>query len=163
MHERYPDNLEALQYLEGLCRDLGRSSDEFTQRLDRLRRALGVQAGAMLTQGASLTRSVPVDTIDRSNGSSVDKSRRYQHTDDVDEMKYDQPSIVTAHRPPPERSARPGRDSAANTANPTAITRAQQATVRPLSPPRTAIGGRNVRRPADEDDFADTDVSSLLV
>jgi intraflagellar transport protein 88 len=38
IHEDHPENLEALQYLEALCKDLGRSHEEITKKLEKLRR-----------------------------------------------------------------------------------------------------------------------------
>ena len=38
IHEDYPDNIESLQYLEALCKDLGRPHDEFSKKLEKLRR-----------------------------------------------------------------------------------------------------------------------------
>ena len=40
IHEEHPDNIESLQYLEALCKDLGRPHEEYTRKLDKLRRAL---------------------------------------------------------------------------------------------------------------------------
>ena len=39
IHQAHPDNIEALQYLEALCRDLGRPHDEFSKKLEKLRRS----------------------------------------------------------------------------------------------------------------------------
>lgn len=38
IHEEHPDNIEALQYLEALCKDLGRSHEEYSKKLEKLRR-----------------------------------------------------------------------------------------------------------------------------
>ena len=39
IHEEHPENMESLQYLEALCKDLGRPHEEFSRKLDKLRRA----------------------------------------------------------------------------------------------------------------------------
>ena len=39
IHEEHPDNIEALQYLEALCKDLGRAHDEYSKKLEKLRRS----------------------------------------------------------------------------------------------------------------------------
>lgn len=152
MHERHPDNLEALQYLEALCRDLGRSSDEFTQRLDRLRRSLGQRAVAMHT--SMPTQLGTVDT--KRSGASVTEKIRMTYDDDEEETKQDHRSLLT-------RSARPGKVLTEQIEATPNIRPQTLSSVRPMSPPRTAAGGRNVRKPAEDDDFGDTDVSSLLV
>eukprot|EP01035_Chromulina_nebulosa_P017104 gene17104-22618_t len=38
INEEHPDNIEALQYLEALCKDLGRPHDEISKKLDKVRR-----------------------------------------------------------------------------------------------------------------------------
>lgn len=38
IHEEHPDNIESLQYLEALAKELGRSSEEYTKKLEKLRR-----------------------------------------------------------------------------------------------------------------------------
>ena len=43
IHEDHPENVESLQYLEALCKDLGRPHDEYTRKLDKLRRAMPAQ------------------------------------------------------------------------------------------------------------------------
>ena len=44
IHEDFPENIESLQYLESLCKDLGRPSDEYSKKLDKLRRSQPVAA-----------------------------------------------------------------------------------------------------------------------
>ena len=46
IHEDHPENVESLQYLEALCKDLGRPHDEYTRKLDKLRRAMPAQTQA---------------------------------------------------------------------------------------------------------------------
>ena len=43
IHEDFPDNIESLQYLEALCKDLGRPAEEYSKKLDKLRRSIPVQ------------------------------------------------------------------------------------------------------------------------
>jgi tetratricopeptide (TPR) repeat protein len=54
IHEDHPENIESLQYLEALCKDLGRPHEDYTRKLDKLRRALpaNTQSGAMTRAGA---------------------------------------------------------------------------------------------------------------
>ncbi len=56
IHEKHPENAEALQYLEALCRDLGRPHDEYTRKLEKLRRSQpqpqATMAGGMTRAGA---------------------------------------------------------------------------------------------------------------
>lgn len=49
IHEDHPENIESLQYLEALCKDLGRPHEDYTRKLDKLRRALpaNTQSGAL--------------------------------------------------------------------------------------------------------------------
>lgn len=56
IHEEHPENIESLQYLEALCKDLGRPHDEFTRKLDKLRRALP----ATTQQGDSHSHARPL-------------------------------------------------------------------------------------------------------
>jgi hypothetical protein len=44
INEDFPDNIESLQYLEALCKDLGRPYEEYSKKLDKLRRSVPVQA-----------------------------------------------------------------------------------------------------------------------
>lgn len=46
IHEDHPQNIESLQYLEALCKDLGRPHEEYTAKLEKLRRS---QPAAMQT------------------------------------------------------------------------------------------------------------------
>lgn len=52
IHEEHPDNIESLQYLEALCKDLGRSHEEYSKKLEKLRRS---QPQAAVTQQAGGT------------------------------------------------------------------------------------------------------------
>lgn len=39
IHEEHPDNIESLQYLEALCKELGRPAEEYSKKLEKLRRS----------------------------------------------------------------------------------------------------------------------------
>ena len=52
IHEEHPDNIESLQYLEALCKDLGRSHEEYSKKLEKPRRS---QPQAAVTQQAGGT------------------------------------------------------------------------------------------------------------
>jgi hypothetical protein len=45
--------MESLQYLEALCKDLGRPYDEWSKKLDKLRRSMPVQQQAATTRAAA--------------------------------------------------------------------------------------------------------------
>ena len=92
IHEANPDNMEALQYLEAICKDLGRPHDEYSNKLDKMRRTMNLNTQAMggatrmggggATQAAAppVTRQMPQrserpppqrnDRPERSNNSS---------------------------------------------------------------------------------------------
>lgn len=154
IHEDHPDNIESLQYLEALAKELGRSSEEYTKKLEKLRRNQPAQmqntnAGAMATRGAA-TGAVPQAPV--KPVAAVERDSR--------------PGNNTSSRP--ERSERPAparqiEDFPAETAPNMGRS--------PLTAPRAGNAGRgggasNQRannRNDDDDDFGDTDVSSLLV
>ena len=59
IHEANPDNMEALQYLEAICKDLGRPHEDYSNKLDKMRRTMnlstqfgGAGAGAATRGGA---------------------------------------------------------------------------------------------------------------
>lgn len=54
IHEEHPENLEALQYLEALCKDIGRNHEEYSRKLEKLRRS---QPQQINTQAAGMTRA----------------------------------------------------------------------------------------------------------
>ncbi len=58
IHEDHPENIEALQYLEALCKDQGRNHEEYSKKLEKLRRSQ-----PMMTQGNTVTRA----TVGQSN------------------------------------------------------------------------------------------------
>lgn len=48
IHADYPDNIEALQYLETLCRDMGKPHEEYSRRLEKLKRVQDQSSGRPL-------------------------------------------------------------------------------------------------------------------
>ena len=54
IHEEHPDNIESLQYLEALCKDLGRSHEEYSKKLEKLRRS---QPSAAVTSNNGATQA----------------------------------------------------------------------------------------------------------
>jgi hypothetical protein len=67
IHEDFPENIESLQYLESLCKDLGRPSDEYSKKLDKLRRS---QPVAAVTQQQT-TKAAPL----RSDRPGIDPNK----------------------------------------------------------------------------------------
>ena len=57
IHEDFPDNAESLMYLEALCKDLGRPAEEYTRKLDKLRRSMP-NAGATQQQQQQQSQQV---------------------------------------------------------------------------------------------------------
>ncbi|CAE7633621.1 unnamed protein product, partial [Symbiodinium microadriaticum] len=57
IHEDHPQNIESLQYLEALCKDLGRPHEEYTAKLDKLRRSQPVMQSKQ--GGGGVTRAAP--------------------------------------------------------------------------------------------------------
>jgi hypothetical protein len=51
INEDYPENIEALQYLEALCKDLGKPHEEYSRKLDKLRRVTGSGAAGATAAG----------------------------------------------------------------------------------------------------------------
>jgi intraflagellar transport protein 88 len=54
IHEEHPTNVESLQYLEALCKDLGRPHEEYSAKLEKLRRSQPMPQATQ--QGAAATR-----------------------------------------------------------------------------------------------------------
>lgn len=54
IHEDYPLNVEALQYLEALCKDLGRPHEEYSAKLEKLRRSQPMMTGGGQTQAGKI-------------------------------------------------------------------------------------------------------------
>lgn len=140
IHVAHPDNIEALQYLEALCKDLGRSHDEYTKKLEKLRRTMpqnmNTQAGTRMGHTAA---AAPVPQ-------QPQRSERPQRT---------------------ERTERPERNAATRAMDEIAET---DPGASPLVAPKAggqrnaaAPAARGGGRAEEEDDFGDTDVTSLLV
>lgn len=145
IHEDHPDNLEALQYLEALCRDLGKPFEEYSRRIEKLRR---MQPAAPM--GAQATASGGV------GGGAQEVVREAPQRPQRPER--------------PQRVDRTGGNSAPSSA-PTAaaavVAEEKTESRSPMSAPR-AGASQPASRPVqakqndDEDDFGDTDVAGLL-
>ena len=142
IHEDHPENIESLQYLEALCKDLGRPHDEYSRKLDKLRRSQPQQqqqpqqtqvaaAGTQRTERPSHNRQ---ERPQRPERAASAESKAGDHIDG---------SALDGDRPNKNAS--------------------------PLAAPRAGPKD-NYRGPAklaakggdDDDDFADTDVTDLL-
>jgi len=138
IHHDFPDNIESLQYLEALCKDLGRPFDEYSKKLDKLRRSVPV---AQVTQqptarpSAAATSSAP----QRSERPKPERSERPGQASLEKSMKELSSSGASGTSPLKAPSVR-------NTGS-----------VGGAPPPKR---GPSVND--DEDDFADTDVGDLL-
>lgn len=149
IHKENPDNIESLQYLEALCRDLGKPVDEYSKALDKLRRAMPVQQ----TQVGGMTRMGGGGNTQVASAKPT-RSERPGATSDS----------------PPERSARPGRSERPGTDTMGGIEEEEEKGGRPVAAPRApGVRGPQSGPPTnmnngakDEDDFADTDVAGLL-
>jgi len=136
IHEDHPENIESLQYLEALCKDLERPYEEYSRKLEKLRRSQPVQqptnAGATRVGNAPVAQQAPQRT----------------------------------ERPKPERSDRPSAQSQSKPADEPSTAAVSKS---PLAAPRSGVQA-NARAPSsksakgtdDDDDFFDTDVTSLL-
>ncbi len=139
IHEEHPENIEALQYLEALCRDLGRPHDEFSRKLEKLRRSQPQSAAANSTRTGAATGAVT----------------------QAGRLRPDRPAR-------PERPERQVRDTGGVPTDPVeAMTNSGQAKS-PLQAPaaRTgpqARGSAPKKKQEEDDDFGDHDVSSMLL
>ena len=136
IHEDFPDNIESLQYLEALCKDLGRPSDEYTKKLDKLRRQLPVSGpqGTMAAPAQSAAppaRSARPERSARPGQSSGGTSSAERS---MKEMESRGPSVQSPLKAPSAPNGAASR-----------------------GPPMRKQQANN-----DEDDFADTDVHDLL-
>jgi intraflagellar transport protein 88 len=138
IHEDHPENIEALQYLEALCRDLGRSHEEYSKKLEKLRRS----QPAPSQNNAAATRA---------NNNAPAPAAAPQRSE----------------RPRPERSERPSQNVSRALDD---LNNDQAGSKNTIAAPRAGGGGggsganRGGRGAKDEDDdFGDTDVTSLLV
>jgi hypothetical protein len=67
IHEDHPNNVESLQYLEALCKDLGRPHEEYSAKLEKLRRSQP-QPQATQQGGAASTRVEQQQTQQQQGG-----------------------------------------------------------------------------------------------
>ncbi len=136
IHEEHPENIEALQYLEALCRDLGRPHDEFSKKLEKLRRSQPQgTAGGGVTRAGGVTAAAP----------------------QAGRLRPDRPGR-------PERSERPSRDTSVDPENDTKAVNESKSPLQAPSArtgPQTRESAPN-RKQDDDDDFGDHDVASML-
>ena len=59
IYEDHPENQEALQYLEALCKDLGRPHDEYSRKLEKVRRSQPQPTGTGQMTRAGATQVAP--------------------------------------------------------------------------------------------------------
>lgn len=106
IHEEHPENIEALQYLEALCKDLSRPHEEYSRRLEKLRRNMPAQtqSGATARPQAS-TRGGP--TSNGPVGGPPPRSERPRPERVVEEID-DVPSSPRAPMAAPRASTRAG-------------------------------------------------------
>lgn len=62
--------MEALQYLEALCKDLGRPHEEYSAKLEKLRRSQPMMTNAQQTQANTSTRQSSNNESNTNNMSS---------------------------------------------------------------------------------------------
>jgi len=136
IHEKHPDNAEALQYLEALCRDLGRPHDEYTRKLEKIRRS---QPQVQATMQGGMTRA-------GAGGAAAPVQRG--------KLRVDRPERNVA--PVQEEKNEHFKDQADEQRSPMTAPQARAgAQARPAQAQRP--------KPDDDDDFGDTDVNNLLV
>ena len=134
IHEMHPENAEALQYLEALCRDLGRPHDEYTRKLEKIRRS---QPQPQATMQSGMTRA---------GGAPAPVQRG--------KLRVDRPERNAA--PAQEEKSEAFREQPEEHRSPMTAPQARAgAQARPAQAQRP--------KPDDDDDFGDTDVNNLLV
>jgi len=144
IHEAHPENVEALQYLEALCRDMGRPSDEYSRKLEKLRRA-NPMGGATMAGG--MTRAAGGGGAGGGGGGPAARSSS--------KLRVDRPE-----RPAPIQEAKVEEVmDRAGSKSPLAAPRAGAAGVHLL---RGAAPSRGRNNDDGEDDFGDVDTNSLL-
>jgi len=141
IHEDYPDNLEALQYLEALCRDLGRPYEEYSRRVEKLRR---LQPAQPMPAQASQAQAAP-QQAQRAAPQRPDRPQRSER-----------PTASSQGQATPSASVGPSEEKERDKdRSPLAAPRAGASV--PTNRPAPA------QRPTDDDDdFGDTDVGELL-
>jgi intraflagellar transport protein 88 len=143
IHEKHPENAEALQYLEVLCRDLNRPHDEYTRKLEKLRRSQPQQQATM--QGG-ITRAGPGPTGGGGGAAHVQRGK----------LRVDRPDRNTQQAAIQEEKSE-------------AVALEENSSSRsPMLAPQARAGAQarpaqaSKPKPDDDDDFGDTDVSNLL-
>ena len=98
INEDYPENIEALQYLEALCKDLGKPHEEYSRKLEKLRRATGGAPKAAVTQAPT---QAPAQRTERPRPG---QSERPGMADSGAAMSAPRvPTTSNARGPPPQR------------------------------------------------------------
>lgn len=138
IHEDHPDNIEALQYLEALCKDLGRNHEEYSRKLEKLRRN---QPQPTMTSNATRMNAAPTAAV---------------------------PPPQQRSERPNARSERPSARPAMEESNPIDSLPERQPLQAPrygnkVQDRSGGGGGGKGRGGDDEDEFGDTDVTSLLI
>ncbi len=138
IHEDFPENLEALQYIEAICKDFGRPHDEYTKKKEKLMRSM-----PQATQSAA---QKPQQTV---NNAPPQRSERPQRSDR------------------PERSERPARDNSNELAKSVDELPAERPLQAPRAGGIVNRGNEQnaprANKVDDDDDFGGTDVSSYLL
>lgn len=138
IHEKHPENVEALQYLEALCRDLGRPHDEYSRKLEKLRRS----------------QPQPPHQTMQGGGANTGGNRQPQRG----KLRVDRPDRnvqpVQEEKEPEQPVNQPGQDHSRSP-----MTAPQARAGAQARPAQTA----QRPKPDDDDDFGDTDVTNLLV
>lgn len=135
IHEQYPDNIEALQYLEALCKDLGRAHDDYSKKLDKLRRT---QVSAPQQQQQQTMAAAPSRAPGRSDRPSNRSERPSAANRAMDELESPSPTNAS-----PLAAPRAGAKFNNNS--------------------NSSSGNQRQSKGNDDDgDFGDTDVASLL-
>lgn len=136
IHEDHPDNIESLQYLEALCKDLGRPYEVYSRKLEKLRRS----------QPAPAVTANPTRQVTQAQQAPPQRSERPKPERPVPDRvaadkKAQAPLEESDRMAPPLTAPRAGSQTAGGRTGP---------------PAREKKGGD------DEDDFGDTDITTLL-
>lgn len=104
IHEDHPQNVEALQYLEALCKDLGRPHDEYSKKLEKLRRSMPATTQQGMTKAP--TANAPQQRTERPRPEAI-QDKLPEESRNV--MAAPRAGGAMAKAAPPERSQRPAR------------------------------------------------------
>lgn len=132
IHEEHPENIEALQYLEALCKDLGRPHDEFSRKLEKLRRNLPAQQ----TQAGTTVRPPAGNRAGPTSNGPVGG--------------------------PPPRSERPRPERVTEDIDDAPVSPRAPMAAAPRASNRASANRAKAKAEDDEDDFMGTDVGSML-